>query len=388
LDPPGTFTDRLHVLRERELRKLPPGARTVLHGGAAGAWYFRWFEENYAGEVQRHIGVDYLEDAPRDLPPNVEWLKRTLGDMGPVADGSVDMVFAGQVIEHLWPDDVAGFLLESRRVLRDRGFLVIDSPNRRVTEAIEWLHPQHTAELSVDEIAALVRLAGFDLEAIRGVLLGYDADDHVFLGIDDLDADMPWEERAARAVDRPEDAFVWWLVARPTDRAPRAHELRELAHELGAAFRAARLRRLQTPLEVKHTAAAERVVARDDGGALFHGPYFPVDSGDWRVTFQLRAPDVGSVAADMQVAWIDAATEAGKIVHARRDLTAGELRADGGWTAVSLDLTLDEMLMGVELRALAFGTTPVEAKLQVCLEPVAARGPAGGGRHGDDGNPR
>lgn len=138
--------------------------------------------------------------------------------MALVGDGEVNLVFAGQVIEHLWPDDVAGFLAEAHRVLEPEGHLVMDSPNRAVTEAINWLHPQHTAELSVPEAAELVRLAGFEVESVRGLVLGYDRDRRVFLGLDD--GSMGWHERAARGVDHPEDSFVWWLTARRANREP------------------------------------------------------------------------------------------------------------------------------------------------------------------------
>lgn len=366
-----TFTDLLHELRERELRRLPSGARTVLHGGAAGGWYFKWFDENYDGDVERHIGVEYFADPPDDLPDNVEWLKRTLGDMGPVEDGSVDMVFGGQVIEHLWPDDVAGLLLESHRVLREGGHLVIDSPNRRVTEAIDWLHPQHTAELTVDEVAEMVRLAGFEIESIRGVLLGYDDAKHVFLGVEELGEGMPWDERADRAADRPEDSFVWWLVARRAGGEPAADDLRELCHDVAGAYRSRRLRKLQTALPVERRTGAEPVVERSDGGALFHGPYFPVDAGSWRVTFELRAPDIAGLAPDMEVVWLEATTNSGKTKHARRVVRAHDLRPDGGWTEVELDVTLDEMLLGVEFPVTSYGTTRVQAKLNLRFEAAA-----------------
>ena len=68
--------------------------------------------------------------------------------------------------------------------------LVFDSPNRRVTEAIEWRHPEHTAELAVEEIQALLELAGFEVEELRGVLLGYDSSLRAFLDLEDLR--VPW----------------------------------------------------------------------------------------------------------------------------------------------------------------------------------------------------
>ncbi len=150
----------------------------VLSGGANSRWYFDWFADNYDSSPERHIGVEALAPKPDDLPDNAEWVASTLGDLSAVESGTVDLVFAGEVIEHLWADDIAGFLLESHRVLAPGGRIALDSPNRRVTQAIAWLHPEHTLEFSVDEIAELLELAGFDDVELRGVLRCYDRRRH------------------------------------------------------------------------------------------------------------------------------------------------------------------------------------------------------------------
>jgi SAM-dependent methyltransferase len=361
------FSERLHELRTAELERLPAGARVVLHGGAADTWYFEWFDEHYPTQVERHIAVEYFRDRADDLPEHVTWLRRTLGDLGPVHDGSVDLVFAGQVIEHLWPDDVAGFLLEARRVLRDGGHLVLDSPNRLVTEATGWLHAQHTAELSVDEIAELVRYAGFEIEDVRGVLHSYDRALHRYVGTEE-DERLPWERRGAACADRPEECFVWWLVARRGAGEPDEPRLLELAHRCFESFRARRLRRLETPLPVLRDAhGAPRVsAAPGDAGPLFHGPYITIDAGSWLVSFALRL-EQAAVDPDLPVGWIDIVTDAGETVHARRELRAGELRPNGEWTALELAVELPQMLMGAELRAFTFGRVRLGAQLGVDL---------------------
>jgi hypothetical protein len=101
-------------------------------------------------------------------------------------------VFGGQVIEHLWPDELSRFLVAAHRVLREGGWIALDSPNRRVTQAIEWLHPEHTVEFSVDEIVELLHLAGFDSVQVRGVLLAYGA----------VDQSLP-NARGTRCEERP-----------------------------------------------------------------------------------------------------------------------------------------------------------------------------------------
>jgi predicted SAM-dependent methyltransferase len=179
----GDFNVFLHELRSRELERLPGGARTVLHGGCAGTWYFDWFAERYPTPVERHIGVEAFSERPAELG-EVEWLQRSLGDLAPVGDGEVDLVFAGQVIEHLWPEDVSGFLLESHRVLRPGGTIAVDSPNRRITTAIGWEHPEHTVEFRPDEILELFELAGFDQMQVRGVYLCFDRDRNRFFTLE------------------------------------------------------------------------------------------------------------------------------------------------------------------------------------------------------------
>jgi hypothetical protein len=286
-----------------------------------------------------------------------------------VGDQSVDLVFGGQVIEHLWPDDIAGFLVESHRVLRPGGALVLDSPNRRVTEEIRWLHPQHTCELSVPEAVELVRLAGFDVESVRGVVLGYDRERCVFLGLED--DSVPWDQRAELAADRPEDSFVWWLTARRADRQPRRAELTQRAHDLGRAFRDRRLRNLSTPLptvwgqdRVPHVGTPPAYA-----GNVVHGPMIPLDAGRWRATFRLRLEDV-AVAPDTEVARLDACCSPDATVLGGRSVLASELDGGGRWTAATLDFALPAMVMGFEARVFSSPTARLGAQIAVEVSRV------------------
>jgi SAM-dependent methyltransferase len=87
----------------------------------------------------------------------------------PVRSASVDVVANFQVIEHLW--DQEGFLAECRRVLRPGGTLLITTPNRLTFSPGQDtpLNPFHTRELAADELADLLKAAGFDIDFLGGL---------------------------------------------------------------------------------------------------------------------------------------------------------------------------------------------------------------------------
>jgi hypothetical protein len=82
---------------------------------------------------------------------------------------NVDMVFSGQNVEHLWANELAGFLSEANRVLEQDGLLVVDSPNFPVCQTYGWSHPEHITELSVPQITRLLGISGFRVEQCFGL---------------------------------------------------------------------------------------------------------------------------------------------------------------------------------------------------------------------------
>jgi SAM-dependent methyltransferase len=211
--PSDFFHNALHELRTVELEGVRKGGRTALSVGASGRWYFDWFER-HVGPVDRHIGVEAFEPMPDDLPDYVSWLVSTADHFDGVEDGSVDVVFAGQTTEHLWSHELVGFLEESNRVLGDDGVLVIDSPNRLVTEHLHWSHGGHTIEISAGEMTELLELAGFQVERLRGAWRCR-FDDRVLELEESMDDPAVVVRRVVEGGERPDDSFVWWIDARP-----------------------------------------------------------------------------------------------------------------------------------------------------------------------------
>jgi SAM-dependent methyltransferase len=211
--PSDVFHGMLHELRTIELERSRGSYERVVSVGASGRWYFDWFE-GAIGPVLEHVGVEAFEPEPHDLPSYVTWRPTTADRFDGIESSSVDVVFAGQTSEHLWADELAGFLNQARRVLRADGRLILDSPNRLVTQWLAWSHGGHSVELSADEISELVELAGFRVESIRGVWRCRFGD--VVLGLEEgLDDGAQVVRRITDAAALPDDSFVWWLIARP-----------------------------------------------------------------------------------------------------------------------------------------------------------------------------
>jgi 2-polyprenyl-6-hydroxyphenyl methylase/3-demethylubiquinone-9 3-methyltransferase len=124
---PGGDFELLHWLAEARAALIPPAVRTdevLLDAGCGGGllaphvrrlWY-------------RHVGVDVRragleQSAARGVAP-------VLGDATalPLADDSIDVVVAGELLEHV--TDLPSTVAELARVLRPGGLLVLDTVNR------------------------------------------------------------------------------------------------------------------------------------------------------------------------------------------------------------------------------------------------------------------
>jgi SAM-dependent methyltransferase len=99
----------------------------------------------------------------------------------PIEDSSSDIVFVGNVIEHL-PQSPREFLADLRRILRPGGYIVVDTINavdlrRRIKflcgvsnwPPIEYLYPmethhEHHKEYTLAELKTVLQLSGFERE--------------------------------------------------------------------------------------------------------------------------------------------------------------------------------------------------------------------------------
>jgi hypothetical protein len=363
-DAPASEHDLVHEERTRRLAAMPPGAKVVLSAGCAGPWYFEWLDAAYPG-IERHIGLEAYLPKPTDLPERITWLAESVRSMRSVDDDAVDLVFSGQNVEHLWAADLVGFLLESRRVLRDGGWLVIDSPNAFVSDALNYLMPEHVAELTPMEITELLGLAGFRDVTIHGIWLCFDRESQLLLPLAPNRVLGNWtpQRRRALAVDRPDDSFVWWAEARAGGE-PDIDRLVERADGLVAARYRHRLRNPVSSLGRLVGRGERRWCSADEGerGALLRGPRAPLHPGSHTAHFELRR---GVAAPAAEVARIAARSESGATI-AERVLRSEDIAVERA-SVVDLPLVLGDTAFGVELIVESTGAAALTTALAVDL---------------------
>lgn len=119
---PGHWDD--WAFRDMILPHLSPD--TVVLDVGAGAGIVEAMD--FRGQAKRIIGID---PDPRVLSnPNLDEAHQGFADEMPfLADGSVDLAFSDNVLEHV--ENPLAFLSEIRRVVRPGGILLTKTPNRR-----------------------------------------------------------------------------------------------------------------------------------------------------------------------------------------------------------------------------------------------------------------
>ena len=373
------FNTFFHALRTESLRTMPPGAAVFLSAGCSGRWYFDWIAENYPGIVS-HVGVEAYSPKPDDLPANAHWIANTVSNMNGVADAAVDLVFSGQNIEHLAPADIVGFLCEAKRVLKPGGWLVMDSPNRLITERLGWVQPEHVVELCVDEIVELCGLAGFEIASVKGLWQCYDPVAHQMLAREPEEVESRNAHRASAAADDPENAFAWWIVARNSERLEsRRDDLSKRVNAISALAFSRVASRFQTqcgtittaPLNFRATCSAGRA------GYVVYGPYLVAFRGAYRAWFRLRLLDPGRPRKSEPgeiFAKLDAVCMRGGTlgnVLAERSLSLGDFADCGadGFSSFSLDIAVDDAIFGVEFRVYSEGHEAFEVALPIEFVP-------------------
>jgi SAM-dependent methyltransferase len=157
------------VLCERFFARYVSAEATVLD---LGAGYCDFINQIRAA---RRIAVDLNPDTVHAAAPGVEVHALPLDRLGEAVEaGSVDLVFASNVFEHLQGPDVLLSVLEAVfRTLRPGGRLLILQPNVRRVGTAFWDFVDHRLPLTEKGMAEALGLVGFRVEECRPGFLPY-----------------------------------------------------------------------------------------------------------------------------------------------------------------------------------------------------------------------
>jgi glycosyltransferase involved in cell wall biosynthesis/SAM-dependent methyltransferase len=102
----------------------------------------------------------------------LRYLHTSMTDLSDIEDGSMDLVLAGQSIEHVSEKDGRQTMQEVLRVLRPGGMFCLDTPNAALTRIQlrgSFMHPEHRVEYEVSGLVARLQAAGFTIKDVRGI---------------------------------------------------------------------------------------------------------------------------------------------------------------------------------------------------------------------------
>jgi SAM-dependent methyltransferase len=177
----------LHFSRSLFVRSLPKARRILDLGGTAlgsdkGAMVLMGYpypfeelivvdlppddrNELYKETVSRHV-------TQTELGP-VHYRYHSMSDLSPYADGSFDLVYSGQSIEHVPVHEADRVLTGAARILRRGGYLALDTPNARVCRVQQpgYIDPDHDYEYTHAEMTDKLRAAGFEILEAKGLNL-------------------------------------------------------------------------------------------------------------------------------------------------------------------------------------------------------------------------
>ncbi|MBV9661968.1 MAG: methyltransferase domain-containing protein [Acidimicrobiales bacterium] len=174
----------IHAGRCRFIRALPAARRIVDLGGTSlgdrrGALVLLGYPYRFESLVivdlppdDRHSLYygDRYDEVDTERGP-VSYRYHSMVDLSAFTDQSVDLVYSGQSLEHVTPDEGAVVAKEAWRILRPGGYLAVDTPNGRVTriQQDEFIDPDHKVEYTWVELRDLLIGAGFEIEWRAGL---------------------------------------------------------------------------------------------------------------------------------------------------------------------------------------------------------------------------
>jgi SAM-dependent methyltransferase len=185
--PIGNVLLSMHVSRSDFVAGLPRAARILDLGGThQGLPDGALVHLGYPYPFERLVVVDLPVEERDEIYQGGSAGESVLSELGPVefafhsmtdlsrhADGSFDLVYSGQSIEHVTEEDGDRVANEAFRVLAPGGWFCLDTPNgpiwRLRSDAL--MNHDHKIEYAPDALVAKLERAGFTVTECKGLNL-------------------------------------------------------------------------------------------------------------------------------------------------------------------------------------------------------------------------
>jgi SAM-dependent methyltransferase len=125
-----------------------------------------WGKPNYSQDKDNILNwgeIQYIHGYAEDILNNMELQRQKF-----------DMVFMGQVVEHIYEDKLHDVLVWIKNHLSEAGVLYIDTPNRLLTRLEtgfdSYIDPDHKKEYTPDEMKLIIETAGFQVTQAWGIV--------------------------------------------------------------------------------------------------------------------------------------------------------------------------------------------------------------------------
>jgi SAM-dependent methyltransferase len=163
-------TDPFTIGRYRQFARYSPASPVTLDIGCCTGRGGAEFARLRPGA--KMWGLDAVQQRLDELPDLYARKIHGLSTAIPVDDGEVDLVLAGEFLEHLTPADVDPTLFEFHRVLRLGGRLLLTTPNPRYLKLIlqggSVYGPGHLTQHYPRLLRTRLMMHGFKHVRIRG----------------------------------------------------------------------------------------------------------------------------------------------------------------------------------------------------------------------------
>jgi len=218
-----TLPQSLHMSRCEFIVGLPPARRILDIGGG---------DVNHPEGALVAMGYPYPFDALTviDLPAAerhpmyrsaehptvasrlgpVSYRYQSMTDLSEFPDGSFDLVYSGQSIEHVSQAEADAVLHEVHRMLAPGGVFAFDTPNARVTRLQQpaFVDPDHKVEYTASQLDAKLQAAAFEIVERKGLN---------YVGESAAAGRFDWDEAARNRgmFAAAEDCYLLAYVCRP-----------------------------------------------------------------------------------------------------------------------------------------------------------------------------